>query len=552
MDEVKRKRTYPAEDEEMPRKKRPSPNPSASSGKRKRKKNRRRLKKKYRNMFIIILVSLAVIGLGLGGYFYFKDLQNNTASKFETFVAPDSESEPTEILLATPAAEKVALAEEETTPEPTTPPPSGEYEQLKSQADASIMKGILNILLVGIDYAEERESKEWLDAGGSTAEHADVMIVLAVNFDKQTVDMISLPRDTYTSIPNVKGIYKLNASLDCGGGLFKKDEEGNLLKDAGGKYIFNESGLDKVCESCAWVISGNGNVKIPIQYYYAVTMPAVKELVNAVGGVDFDLDISFKMQGRSYEKGRQHMDGQAVLDYLRVRKSASIEGASEDDIGDDSRVNRQKDMLVAILNQLKSDGLLLKIPSILSSFSGQLFTNCNVAQTASLALYAYDMPPENIRMHSMVGVWGETKKCANQHFYFLDQDKRVELVKQVYNVDVPKELEYTRDYGYYHWADLQAERYLSTTHPLIKASNHGGFHTAYKRVQALRATCAKNAERYLQGEGGYLGPATEELSKALENLKDQAESAKSSSGYGKRLDFYSTLERYNEIQVDPS
>ena len=38
---------------------------------------------------------------------------------------------------------------------------------------------------------------------------------------------------------------------------------------------------------------------IPVDHYYAVTMPAVKELVDAIGGVDYRLDVSFTMQGRT-------------------------------------------------------------------------------------------------------------------------------------------------------------------------------------------------------------------------------------------------------------
>ena len=52
---------------------------------------------------------------------------------------------------------------------------------------------------------------------------------------------------------------------------------------------------------------------IAVDYYYAVDMGAVKGLVNTIGGVDFDIDIGFDLQGREYKKGLQHMDGQAVF-----------------------------------------------------------------------------------------------------------------------------------------------------------------------------------------------------------------------------------------------
>ena len=100
------------------------------------------------------------------------------------------------------------------TPLPDATPTPDPYEEMLSVADLSMMKDIVNVLIVGVDYAPERET--W---SGKHAYHADVMLVLAINFEENTVDMISLPRDTYAKIPGVEGIYKLNASIDCGGGF---------------------------------------------------------------------------------------------------------------------------------------------------------------------------------------------------------------------------------------------------------------------------------------------------------------------------------------------
>lgn len=514
------------------------PRTDAERAERRRRKRRRARRKK---LIIWGSVIALLVALCLGGFFYYRNLRHNTASYFT------SQPKTTEAPAETPAQdapESSAPAQDAV----TATPASGDYDALKQQADTSMMQNIVNVLLVGVDYSEERLTEEWLESGGSTAEHADVMIVLAINFDKQTVDMISLPRDTYAKIPGVQGLYKLNASLDCGGGLFEKDENGQWIKDANGKYKVNSAGFDKVCEACSWMLGD-----IPINYYYSVTMPAVKELVNAIGGVDYNLDVSFTMQGRTYEAGQQHMDGQAVLDYLRVRKGAS--GLDVDETGDGKRVNRQKDMLVAILNQLRDKGMLLKIPDILQSFDGQLFTNCSFEQTAALALYAYDMPSDNIRMWSMDGIWS-SKKSAKLNFCFTDQEKRVSIIKEVYGVDVPEYRDCKMAYAYYFWNDLQAERYISTTHPLKKyvkeLGGYDDFLRDYDKVRSLKASAERAAEAYLAGESNYLSEPTEQLEEALENLRVSAIAAKSASGYSRSLDFYSTLKRYNEIEVDPS
>ncbi len=204
------------------------------------------------------------------------------------------------------------------------------------------------------------------------------MMVAAINFDENRVDLISLPRDTYAKIPGVKGIYKLNASLNCGGGY----------EAAGG------AGFLKTCEAASWMLGG-----IPINYYYAVTMPAVKQLVDAVGGVDYNLEMTYTMMGRRYTAGPTHLNGQGVLDYLRVRKNIQSGG-------DLNRVNRQKKMLIAIFKSLQEQNLILKVPEILSSFDGQLYTNCTLGQTAALTKFGYGLDGGNIGMYSMTSSSG--------------------------------------------------------------------------------------------------------------------------------------------------
>ena len=324
------------------------------------------------------------------------------------------------------------------TPEPTVDP----YEELLEKADQQMMKDIVNILLIGVDYSDERLTwsgkKEW---------HSDVMMILAVNFAENRADLISLPRDTYAKIPGVKGIYKLNASLNCGGGLYKADGSEN------------PKGLEKVCEAAEWMLGGD----IPVDYYYAVTMTSLKELVDLCGGLEYDMDINFHIQGRSYEKGLQHIDGQAFLDYCRVRKAEN--GLSASETSDSRRVDRQKRMLIALFKQMKADRLITKIPEIVDTFDGDLFTNCTLAQTASLAAFAYNLDPENIGMYSMSG---SLTSLFQWNFCFTDQANRVDIIEKVYHKKVKQYSQYTLKYGRYTWCDMLYTHYKELLDPLTK------------------------------------------------------------------------------------
>ena len=385
-------------------------------------RTRRRRPKKKRRALSVLLLAVGILLLAVGGVFAYA-LLLDPSSQFNT------PAENTEAVLVVDDTSATASPEapEAPTPTPTLDP----YEVVSAQADTSMMQNIVNVLLIGVDYAEERET--W---NGKHEYHSDVMMIMAINFDENRVDLISLPRDTYAKIPGVKGIYKLNASINCGGGF-----------DAPGG-----AGFLKTCEAASWMLGG-----IPVNYYYAVTMPAVKQLVNAVGGVDYNLELSFKMAGRSYKAGPTHLNGQGVLDYLRVRKNVN-EG------GDLNRINRQKEMLIALFDSMQKQNLILKIPDILSSFEGQLFTNCTLGQTAALTKFAYTLDKANIGMHSMGGT---ITNIFNWNFCLTDQTNRVKIIKEVYGIDVPRELEYTADYARYRWADVIATQYLDTTRPLV-------------------------------------------------------------------------------------
>ncbi len=391
---------------------------------------RRKKKKHHRTRRSYVWIVLALLGavlLAAGGV-YLYNVRYNPGSFFG---ASASGVTPTPSAAAVTEQADISAAE---TPGPTPAPTLDPYAALVAQADTSMMQNIVNILVVGVDYAEERETwngkKEW---------HSDVMMLLAVNFDENRADLISLPRDTYANIPGVKGIYKLNAAINCGGGM-----------DAPGG-----AGFLKVCEAASWMLGG-----IPVNYYYAVTMPAVKGLVDAVGGVDYDLEMSYTMMGRRYRKGQQHLDGQGVLDYLRVRKNVSASG-------DGNRVNRQKKMMVALFETMQQQNLILKIPDILGSFDGQLFTNCTLSQTAALASFAYNLDKENIGMYSMSSKGGGNTNIFNWNFCLTDQANRVKIIKTVYGIDVPEERAYSSTYAKYRWAEMRAEKYLNTCNKLI-------------------------------------------------------------------------------------
>jgi len=359
------------------------------------------LKAFFRNKGVkVIIIVLALVAAFMLGVFATYKVAVNPIALFQT-AAPTATPAPTPI----PSSH---VSVPNLTDKPTA------HASAVPTEDTSINSGIVNILLIGSDYSPERDT--W-----KKNYYADVMLILAINFETKEVDMISLPRDTFAPIYNTPGIYKLNSALYHGGGVAAQ-------------------GFEYVTKSVENVMGG-----INIDYYMGVNMTAMKELVDAIDGVDYDVDVAFTMQGRSYKKGYQHLSGQEVLDYCRVRKGV------DNDIG---RVGRQKRILMAVFEKLKKTNLIFEVPGIVNALKDDIYTNLTFDQFAALAIFGKNLESENIEMHTVVGHF---LQIFNQSIYILKDNLRIELIEEVYGFTAEAMTEASQKYANLTWAILKAE-----------------------------------------------------------------------------------------------
>ncbi len=344
-------------------------------------------KKKKIRVSRIVLIALAVFfGLTAGVAFYFVSAIGNPKALFARSEPPATYTPP-QVLTATanpsPAGAQTAQATQ--TPEPTaTPEPTPEYKFEESR---------VNVLVLGSDSAPER-----VEAGMNS--RTDTMILVSIDLDSNDVDMISLPRDSYIRI-NGKGDHaKLNTAFVRGGGA-KKD---------GYKYAM---------DTVSWVLGG-----VRVDYYLGFGMQAVKDVVNAMGGIDYEVELDFVMNGRETKAGMQHMDGQKVLDYCRFRKTSG---------GDIGRIDRQQKILMEMFRQLKSTDQIKNIPSLYEALSGQLDTNLNFMQIAALAYWARGLDLADIDKHTLTG---SGMMLSGTSYWVIDQGKKKDLVKELFDMDI--------------------------------------------------------------------------------------------------------------------
>ena len=187
----------------------------------------------------------------------------------------------------------------------------------------------ISILLMGTDTGA---------LGRNYTGRTDSMIVATINPNSKQTTFTSIPRDTKVKIDgDMKPYQKINAAYEIGGSEQAKNTVSELLN-------------------------------IPIDYYATVNMHGIKQMVDAVGGVDITPKMTFDYEGISVKKGKtQHMDGFTALQYSRMRY--------QDPLGDYGRQIRQRQVLEAILLKAAKISSVSHYQSILMSLHGNLRTD---------------------------------------------------------------------------------------------------------------------------------------------------------------------------------
>ena len=355
---------------------------------------------------VLLCLLAAVLVLVVAAVWFISHISNPSLAFSDALSGKDSLITPTEKLPsetlapqppqtspnATEAVPPVSM-----TPEPTVDP----MDTLEKNADTAFMKNNVNILVLGLDESAERAN--W----GSF--RTDTMILVSLDFEDNCVHMISLPRDSYVSLYGTEEKGKINSAFSLGGGAGKK-------------------GFEYASRTVSAVLGG-----INIHYYVGFDMQVVKDVVNAMGGVDYDVDIEVTMNGRKLYPGQQHLDGQAVLDYCRQRKGSS----------DIARVERQQNMLTAIFSQLKSTSQIVHIPEIYSAVQNNIQTDLSFSQICSLALFAARLETSDIHKHILEG---EFLNLNGISYWGISQSKKQKMIKEIFGFTC--QIDETEDVGY--------------------------------------------------------------------------------------------------------
>ena len=201
---------------------------------------------------------------------------------------------------------------------------------------AASAAGSTTFLLVGSDAREgmSRADMRRLHVGTeatAAGRRADTMLMVHISARHGAVRVVSLPRDSYVTIPAHVGTDGTSVP-----------ERRNKLNAA---YAFGGPPL-----AVATVERTTG---VRVDHYVEVDFMGFVRLVDAVGGVDVCTPVRLRDRkaGLRLPKGTSHVDGEAGLAYVRARNL--------DARADLGRVERQQRFLAAMVGRATSGDILL-------------------------------------------------------------------------------------------------------------------------------------------------------------------------------------------------
>ncbi|HYM67996.1 MAG TPA: LCP family protein [bacterium] len=227
--------------------------------------------------------------------------------------------------------------------------------------------GRTNILIMGLDrtVSDQNPNVEY------PVSRTDTLI--AASFDPAThrVYLLSIPRDTRTTIPG-HGFDKINAAHAYAGEPLTTRTVENLL-----------------------------GVSFP--YYIELHVRGLVHLIDAVGGVtvripkDLNYDDNWDGLHIHLKQGNRRLGGAQAMGYSRFR---------HDPLGDIGRIQRQQQVLDALLVELRQPRIVLRADRVLNVFRQDTTTNLDQTQLIALGAFGARLPHGSLVRETLPGRFG--------------------------------------------------------------------------------------------------------------------------------------------------
>lgn len=253
----------------------------------------------------------------------------------------------------------------------------------------------VNVLLMGIN-------------GNMT----DTIMLGSYDMENQTVDIISVPRDTYYYRKGYTnyGFYKINS-------------------------IYRTDGAVAAASAVSEVLYG-----MPIHYYVVIDYNAIREVMKVLGGVEYNVPFAMRYVDNTpgenlninIPAGLQTIDESNVIEFLRFRHTNpafAAQGYKSYNDGDIGRIKVQQQFVVAAMKKMISS---MKYGQVIRAVLDNTVTDLDYdisVKVMAKAIAGLDM--DNINTYMLPGT---DRMIEELSFWVHDEAQTLDMLKQIYNV----------------------------------------------------------------------------------------------------------------------
>ena len=254
---------------------------------------------------------------------------------------------------------------------------------------------------------------------GSSLNMTDTIMIFKYNPQTQNAYLISIPRDTYTGYN--KAYATASDKINC---LYQGEYPEKTLA-----AVNRVTGLD-------------------LEYYVVVDTEALKALVDAIGGVYFDVPIDMKYTDKKQDlyinlkAGYQLLDGDKAEQVVRFRHNQ--DGTSYDfEYGDNDtgRMKTQRNFLKAVMKQTLTPGNIVNIGKFIDIAQTYVKTNIPIAVMKQYVAPAVNFNVDNLETGTIPGI---NEKCNGVWVFIANKLKTANYLTEMNNKlagidDIPEE-----------------------------------------------------------------------------------------------------------------
>ncbi len=264
----------------------------------------------------------------------------------------------------------------------------GENYELKDE--------LTTVLFMGIDQFGELDSYEEEGDGG----RSDSLILLILNSELKTVEMLEISRDTMTPIQ-----------------IF--DEDGEYFTTAEMQITMQYSFGDGGKRSCMLTEQAVSTLlyDLQIDHYLSLNLDGLSAFVEAIGGITIEMTKDYTYIEETFVEGAMvELDGELTEKYVRYR-DITEHNSNED------RMERQQNFIFTLLEEFQDMGMM-EASNVWAALEPYMVTDLDLGTIEELSDYEFQ--------EELLMIPGTNNIGQNHDEFIVDDEALKELVIDVF------------------------------------------------------------------------------------------------------------------------